>query len=376
MKPPTSNAHPSHEETRVHLRRSSSVAFIGALCLALAPALAGATQTARDRAVPQYDHILVIVEENKSYATVLDHGYAPAIADLAAKYGVATQMFAERHPSEPNYVALIGGDTFGIADDDGWYCVPGSTDLDCKGADAPAFVNHLVPGENLATQLEAKGLGWRAYLENLPSPGSFAVVSPETVNDPAALYAAKHSAFTNFASVHAEANIVDRLVGFDRLYDDLRSGNVPAFALIVPNQCHEMHGITSPKAPESCQKGDDDLVRAGDDNARAIVDAIMASPIWSTGTTAIVLTWDEDGKADRIPGTPQSCCVVDAHNPGGGHIPTIVITNHGPRGRRDPTPYDHYSLLRTIEDAFRLDGHLRHADDPAVLPMTPLFAHA
>jgi hypothetical protein len=75
-----------------------------------------------------------------------------------------------------------------------------------------------------------------------------------------------------------------------------------------------------------------------------------------------------------VPGAPQGCCVVDAHNPGGGHIPTIVVTNHGPRGVADPTPYDHYSLLRTIEDAFRLDGHLRHAGDPAVQAMTPLFA--
>jgi hypothetical protein len=351
--------------------------MLATACLAMTALCgAGVAPTDRDLAVPHYDHILVIIEENKSYGTVLDHGYAPTIADLAKTYGVATQMYAERHPSEPNYVALLGGDTFGIADDDGWYCVPGSTDVACKGADAPTFVNHLIPGDNLATQLEAKGLGWRAYLENLPSPGSFDVFSPETATDPAALYAAKHTGFTNYASVHAEKDIVDKLVGFDRLHDDLRTGDVPAFALIVPNQCHEMHGITSPKAPQSCQKGDDGLVRSGDDNVHAIVDAIFASPIWKTGNTAVVITWDEDGKADRIPGAPQSCCVVDAHNPGGGHIPTIVITNHGPRGLSDPTPYDHYSLLRTIEDAFGLDGHLRHAGDAAVLPMAPLFAHS
>jgi hypothetical protein len=63
-------------------------------------------------------------------------------------------------------------------------------------------------------------------------------------------------------------------------------------------------------------------------------------------------------------------------NFGGGHIPTIVITNHGPRGLADPTPYNHYSLLRTIEDAFRLPEHLgRAADtDQGVVAMTPLFA--
>jgi phospholipase C len=347
-----------------------------ALALAAVFATAAAPGTAandRDAAMPKYDHIIVIVEENKSYGTVLDHGYAPAISDLAKTYGIATQMYAEGHPSEPNYVALVGGDTFGIADDDAWYCTPGSTREFCKGSDAAGFAVHLVDGPNLATQLAAKGLGWRAYLENLPAPGSLAIVSPETDTAPAALYAAKHTGFTNFASVHADPNLARELVGFDALHADLASGNVPAFAFVVPNQCNEMHGITSPKAPADCQKGDDGLVRSGDATIKMLIAEMQASPIWTHGNTAIVITWDEDGKADRVPGAPQSCCVVDAHNPGGGHIPTIVITNHGPRSVGDATPYDHYSLLRTIEDAFRLDGHLRHAGDASVQAMTPLF---
>ncbi len=327
-----------------------------------------------DAKVPHYDHIFVLIEENKGYATVLDHGYAPAIADLAKTYGVATQMYAERHPSEPNYVALVGGDTFGIADDDAWYCVPNSTRDFCKGADAPGFVPHLIDGPNLATQLAAKGLDWRAYLENIPAAGSLAIVSPETDTQPAALYAAKHSGFTNFSSVHNDPALAHRLVGFDALLSDLQSGTVPAFALVVPNQCHEMHGINAPKAPADCAKGDDALVRTGNASVKELVSAIQASPVWTSGNTAIVITWDEDGKADRLPGAPQSCCVVNAANPGGGHIPTIVITNHGPRGVTDATPYDHYSLLRTIEDALGLDGHLRHAGDASVRPMAPLFA--
>ena len=326
-----------------------------------------------DLAVPHYDHILVLVEENKSYGTVFDHGYAPTISDLAKTYGIATQMYAERHPSEPNYVAMLGGDTFGIADDDAWYCVPRSTREFCKGANAPGYVAHLIDGPNLATQLAAKGLGWRAYLEDIPGPGSLAIVSPETAAAPAALYAAKHTGFTNFASVHADPNLARELVGFDTLHADLRSGNVPAFAFVVPNQCNEMHGIDSPKAPPDCAKGDDGLVRSGDAMLHTLIAEMQASPIWTHGNTAIVITWDEDGKSDRVPGAPLSCCVADDHNPGGGHIPTIVIANHGPRGVTDATPYDHYSLLRTIEDAFRLDGHLRHAGDASVQPMTPLF---
>lgn len=338
-----------------------------------------ANNTQRSRAasapaVPHYDHILVIVEENKGYKTVLDSGYAPNISRLGKTYGMATQMYAEVHPSEANYVALLGGDTFGIHDDDAWYCVPNSTKEFCKGADAADFPPHLIDAPNLASQLKAKGLTWRAYLENLPAPGSLAIVSPESATEPAALYAAKHTGFTNFASVHADQDVTHELVGFDALTPDLQSGNVPAFALIVPNQCNEMHGIDSPKAPADCAKGDDGLVRRGDAVVGDLVASIQASPIWKTGNTAIVITWDEDGKADRIPGSQQACCVVDPHNPGGGHIPTIVITNHGPHGTIDPTPYDHYSLLRTFEDAFALGAHLRHADDPAVHSMTPLFA--
>ena len=67
---------------------------------------------------------------------------------------------------------------------------------------------------------------------------------------------------------------------------------------------------------------------------------------------------------------------ADPDNPGGGQIPTIVITNHGPRHLIDPTPYNHYSLLRTTETAFGISDHLGHAADTAkgVKDMTPLFA--
>jgi phosphatidylinositol-3-phosphatase len=335
-----------------------------------------AATPAANEGVPRYDHIVVIVEENKGYATVLDRGYAPNIARLAHDYGSATQMFAEVHPSEANYVALLGGDTFGIHDDDAWFCAPGSTQPVCKGADAPDFVAHLIPGPSLASQIRARGLTWRAYLEDLPAPGSLAIVSDESATAPPALYAAKHTGFTNFETVHGDADLTRELVGFGPLAADLRGGAFPAFALIVPNQCNEMHGIDSPKAPPGCGKADAELVHRGDEVLGRLVEEIRGAPFWNDphANAAIVITWDEDGKADRLPNTPQACCVVDAHNPGGGHIPTIVITNHGPRGLADDTPYDHYSLLRTIEDALGLDGHLRHAGDDAVRPMTPLFA--
>jgi hypothetical protein len=107
------------------------------------------------------------------------------------------------------------------------------------------------------------------------------------------------------------------------------------------------------------------------------VDEIMASKAWSRPVNfAIVITFDEDehGHA-RGPG----CCGSDqdsAANFGGGHIPTIVITNNGPRHFKDATPYNHYSLLRTTEEAFGIKEYLGFAgaDAKGVTAMTPLFA--
>jgi len=348
--------------------------FLLALGAALLAAQAvAATPAVRDRAVPHYDHIIVIVEENTGYRTIFERGWSPNLAKLAREYGFATRMYAESHPSEPNYIALLGGDTFGIRDDDAWYCVAGSERPYCHDTRASGYAAHLIEGPNLATELRAKGLAWRAYLEDIPERGSLAIASPGTSSLPAGLYAAKHTGFTNFASVRDDPERARELVGFDALDADLRTGSLPAFAFVVPNQCNEMHGIGAGNAPADCAGSDEALVRRGDAHAAELVSAIQSSAVWTAAnaTTAIVITWDEDGKG--FPDNPKACCVVDGHNPGGGHIPTIVIANHGPHGVADATPYNHYSLLRTIEDALGLAGHLRHAGDASVLPMTPLF---
>lgn len=140
-----------------------------------------------------------------------------------------------------------------------------------------------------------------------------------------------------------------------------------------------MHGIEGRHVPDDCLKENESGRRARGDKAIAhLVDLIQHSPIWSQpGNSAIVVTFDEDGKP-RNPADPQGCCGFQPGSKaefGGGHIVTIVITNHGPRGVVDPTPYNHYSLLRTTEDAFGIAEHLNHAGDEAagVVPMTRLF---
>ena len=325
---------------------------------------ATSTPTQRDLEVPRYQHILVIVEENKDYSRILDSVDAPVLTQLAKRYGVASNFFAETHPSEPNYVALVGGYTYGIRDDDAYYCRPADTRRFCGHSGDAGYVNHTVDAASLATQLEAAGLSWKDYEESLPEPGSLAVVS--------GLFASKHSGFINFASVQRDPDRAKHIVGFDQLHADLRSRAAPSFSLIVPNVCNEMHGAGGDEAPSDCRTENlGALIHRGDAEVGMLVHEIMASSAWSQGNAAIVITFDEDDG-----GGTQGCCGTDPSdkaNAGGGHIATIVVTNHGPHGTVDATPYSHYSLLRTIEDAFGIHEYLMRAGAPGVTPMVGLF---
>ncbi|MGC1303326.1 MAG: alkaline phosphatase family protein [Caulobacteraceae bacterium] len=349
--------------------------------LAMAVCGAGAAREPADRfeGVPRYEHVFVIVEENKDYDQILDPAAAPNIAGLAAHYGDATRFFGEVHPSEANYVALLGGDTFGIHDDDAFYCKAGSTRPFCDGAAAAGYADHTVSARHLGDQLVAAGLSWKGYYEALPQAGSLAVVAGDPRYDngtrKTALYASKHSGFMNFADVQADPRRTERIVGVDQFEHDLTAGALPNFALIVPDQCNEMHGLHGEGVPADCDGANKAaLIRRGDAYAGDLVRRIQASPMWSGhGNVAIVITFDEGAGKTR-----EGCCGVTpdaASNFGGGHIPTIVITNHGPRGVRDDTAYNHYSLLRTLEDAFRLPDHLGHAAETqrGVQPMLKLF---
>jgi hypothetical protein len=106
-----------------------------------------------------------------------------------------------------------------------------------------------------------------------------------------------------------------------------------------------------------------------------LVERLMATRAWkSQKNVAIIITFDESGRGQR-----DGCCAVtpdQRSNFGGGRIATVVITNHGPRGLADDTPYNHYSLLRTFEDVFGIEERLGHAGDTdrGVQSMTALFA--
>jgi hypothetical protein len=318
--------------------------------------------------VPRYRHIVEIMMENTSYSTIIGNPHAPHINALARDYGLATDYFGVTHPSEPNYMAGIAGSNFGVQDDNQFYCTPAlaGTDPHCTGT----TVNHTVAAATLADQLTAAGMTWKGYFQNLPpipatglintGPNANGPYSYKFPSDTVALYASKHNPFLNFTGTQgALANMVPDT----RLATDLAAGKLANFSLVVPDQCHDMHGTGG------CMDTNG-LIAAGDTYVGNIVHKIMNSPVWDQGTNAIVITWDEDDFSDQgQPGT--GCCGFD---PGGGHVVTIVITNQGEQHITDSAPFNHYSLLLTMEDAFGLPC-LQHACDTAtgVKPMTKLF---
>jgi len=335
-------------------------------------------------AMPRYTHIFVIIEENHTTNEIIGSPAAPFITRLSKEYGFASNYYGIRHPSEPNYVALVGGDTFGIADDDAFYCKPGSREVGCERAAKPGYVDHTVRGSDLTQQLAEQRLTWKGYFEDLPEPGSLAWRWPPPAHPipgkPDALYAVKHNGFLTFASVQNAPDRKERIVGFDVLERDLAAGSLPSFAHIVPNQCNDMHGLKGHDVPSDCTgKQSAGLIARADRSLAHIVNEIMNTASWKgADNDAIVVTFDENDDETASP-RPNGCCGFapgNPSNPGGGWIPTIVATNHGPRGLVDPTPYNHYSLLRTIEDALGLSGHLRNAGDDkdGVRSMSPLFA--
>ncbi len=269
--------------------------------------------------VPRLSHVYVIVLENHSLSDTIGNADMPAINRLARTYGYAADYTGVAHPSLPNYVAMIAGSTLDFTSDD----------------PRPRF-----SGDNLALQLTRAGLSWRAYMQGLPRAGSTAPY--------AGAYGKKHNPFMLSSDLLADPVQVARVQTLAALGPDVDGGRSPNFSFIVPDVCHDMHG-----APECRDR------KRLDQDGDAFVDAwtrrIMASPQWKTGA-AIVVTFDEGEGGDRAGG--------------GGRIATVVITPDGPRGKVSRVPYNHYSLLRTLEDGFGLPA-LRNA--ATTTPMTDLF---
>jgi hypothetical protein len=262
-------------------------------------------------------HVVVLVMENTEYDAVIGSHSAPYVNGLTRRYGLATQSYAITHPSLPNYIALISGSTSRIQSD-------------CTSCTAS--------GANLADQLEAAGVSWGAYLEDVPGP-CFGGASSGG-------YAKKHNPFAYFPDIAGRPARCKRLVGFGALARDLDSGTLPRFAWISPNLCDDGHDCSLASADRFLSR-------------------TLPAVLHELGPHGfLILTWDE-GSSDR------GCCGV-AH---GGRIATILAGPDVRRGGRESQPLDDYGVLATIERAFGLP-RLGGAADPRSGSLDPLFAKA
>ena len=180
--------------------------------MATATATPAAQQAQSPGKVPDFQHIILIMFENHSYDEVIGSSKMPYLNSLADQYVLLTGHFAVTHPSLPNYIALMSGDTQGIT-------------KDCEDC----FVN----SPNLADLIETSGRTWKTYQEDMPSACFVGDAKP---------YVQRHNPFMYFDSIRLNAaRCQGSVVPLEQLDKDLANNQLPNFALITPNLCNSSH---------------------------------------------------------------------------------------------------------------------------------------
>ena len=259
--------------------------------------------------VPNFSHIVIIIFENKEFGTVIGNGKMAYFNLLASSYTLLTEHYATTHPSLPNYISLIGGDTFGIT----------SNCEDC-------FINFL----SLPDLIEKSGRTWKTYQDDMPEP----CFVGSTLR-----YVQKHNPFMYFDSIRLDEERCARsVVPLTQLDNDIAVSDLPNFIFITPDICYSAHDCALELADGWLKEQMDKLYPA----------------LEATGEPyLIILTWDE-GQGDH------SCCGLPEL--AGGRIATVFISPQVKENFQDNTPYSHYSILKTISEAWDLP-YLGHAAD-------------
>ncbi len=257
--------------------------------------------------------IFTIVLENHDADVVEEMPYLQGLAD---QYASADAYYADHHPSLPNYLQLLSGTDQDVADDDG----PDKHQLDAK---------------NLASQLDAASIPWRAYMEDMGEP---------CLMKDKGLYAVRHNPFVYFTSVTSDpSGCKEHIVDMDAHLDDDLASNAHRYVWITPNDCNNMH---------DCEPA------ATDDWLAGLIPRLMDSDGYKNGG-AIFILWDEGGQdASYVFGGKQS-------------IPAVVISDRvASPGFVSDVLYSHDSYLATVEDAFGIPRLPTTTDST---PMADLF---
>ncbi|KAJ7135094.1 phosphoesterase family-domain-containing protein [Mycena filopes] len=249
-----------------------------------------------------FNRIIHVWLENTDFATAAS---TPIFESLAEQGLLLTNYNGVTHPSEPNYIASVGGDFFGLHDD-AMYHIP--SNISC-----------------VVDLLEDKGISWATYQENMPSDEFYGMIyaapnyaSPSSAPYP--YYVRKHNPLMVYDSVSQDPARVKRVRTFNDFANDVVNGTLPQWNFITPNMVNDAHDTTI-------------------DFAASFLEywllPLLTDPRVNSEETMIVVTFDE---AETY--TQQNNVFAVAL---GGAIPLKL------RGTTDNTLYTHYSLLSTVQ---------------------------
>jgi phosphatidylinositol-3-phosphatase len=355
------------------------------------------------RAAPAIGHVFIVMLENEGYDKTFGPG-SPAkyLNHLRGEGALAGNYFATSHFSLGNYIALISGQAPNPATE---YDCPQFAEFVSSGftADGQAIGSGCVYPANvptIASQLEARALSWRAYMEDMGNNaeresatcGHPAIGSPDHTQLAQAgdQYASRHDPFVYFHSIIDTASCPQRVVNLRQLGADLKSrAATPNYVFITPNLCHDGHDGGH---GNTCVDGEPGGLVSADRFLATLVPQIMSSPAFRRDGL-LIITFDESDVEDeylaashaiRVTGGDATACCdeqpgpnlpayqADAGiprtsingpgliGPGGGRIGAVLLSPFIKPGTVSQLPYNHYALLRSVEDIFGL-AHLGFA---------------
>jgi hypothetical protein len=360
---------------KTHGRRLLTGALVAGVVMA---AVAGAVLTSGKKAdaagsayLPAAGHVFVINLENKGYDQTWGPGSAaPYLSTTLRSKGVLlNQYFGTAHNSLPNYIGQISGQGPNP-----------QTQGDCQtyspfvGAQTVAQGQAVGQGcvypasvPNLASQLTSSGRTWKGYMEDMGAPcrhPAFGAVDDTQTAKVGDQYAARHNPFVYFASITGSTECAQRDVDLGKLPADLAAtSSTPSLSYITPNLCHDGHDTP-------CVDGQSGGLASADTWLRQWVPRITSSPAFRKDGV-LVITFDESDS----PASDASACCGEGPGPnsplpgiaglGGGRVGALVLSPFVKGGTWSTTPYNHYSLLASIEDLFKLP-YLGYAASPGL----------
>jgi hypothetical protein len=308
------------------LSTSNETGYLDNLSLTLnTPVAAPAPVAPPVSSVPGYDHVFTVMMENTDYSEIMnDPTDTPYIHSLMSQGATLTDSHGVYHPSDENYLAIAGGDTY------------------TKGATYWPNINS--PQRNLGDTIEASGQTWKAYEQGMGTPCN-------TTTQYDAKYEPDDAPFINYTDVSGNAaRCAAHLFDTTQLTTDLQSAaTTPNFSWIAADDYYD---------GEASGNGNATSLQTQDGWLKQTLAPIMSSPAWTQQRSLILLTWDESA------------------GEGYDHVATIALGSQGtvPAGTSSPMHYDHYSIGRTIEDALGLPGLT--ANDTYATPLNAAFAPA